>query len=237
MSWKGRRRFYKKCTVAALAQADAFELLLDGKAISTPSFNRLLVPSKPLALALAHEWNAQKSVIEPAAMPLMTLTCSAIDTMSFRREAVVEELMRFLQTDTLCYHQEDEVKLLMKQREKWRPLLDWVDAEFGALDISTDMQSTQHPEETVAAIQQALEGLSGFELTAVESLTQGCKSVIIAMAIHRRVISSQEAIEAARVEEEHQIEEWGLVEGGHDVDRQNLAVQVAAASTMLWLVN
>ena len=237
VTWKGRRRFYESASIEACDHPGAFRVLLDGKPISTPSANRLLVPSKALASALAHEWNAQKSTIEPSAMPLMTLTCSAIDTMSVRRDAVVEELMRFLQTDTLCYYRYDEPKLLLRQRESWTPLLDWANGAFGALDVAADMQPTQHPEETVSSIKAFLEDRSGFELTAIESLTQGCKSLVVALAMSQRVITPQEAIEAARVEEEHQIEEWGLVEGGHDVDRQNLAVQVAAASTMLWLVN
>jgi ATP synthase F1 complex assembly factor 2 len=38
------------------------------------------------------------------------------------------------------------------------------------------------------------------------------------------------ASEAARVEEEFNIECWGLVEGGHDYDRLNCSIQMHAAS-------
>jgi ATP synthase F1 complex assembly factor 2 len=38
------------------------------------------------------------------------------------------------------------------------------------------------------------------------------------------------AVEAARVEEEFNIECWGLVEGGHDYDRLNCSIQMHAAS-------
>jgi hypothetical protein len=31
------------------------------------------------------------------------------------------------------------------------------------------------------------------------------------------------------MEEEHQLEQWGLVEGGHDMDRLNNATSLAAA--------
>ena len=38
------------------------------------------------------------------------------------------------------------------------------------------------------------------------------------------------AVEAARIEEEFNIECWGLVEGGHDYDRLNCSIQMHAAS-------
>mmetsp|Transcript_3793 Transcript_3793/g.5141 ORF Transcript_3793/g.5141 Transcript_3793/m.5141 type:complete len:81 (+) Transcript_3793:1-243(+) len=37
------------------------------------------------------------------------------------------------------------------------------------------------------------------------------------------------AVEASRVEEEFQIECWGLVEGGHDYDRLNCSIQIHSA--------
>ena len=41
--------------------------------------------------------------------------------------------------------------------------------------------------------------------------------------------------EMARTEEEYQIKLWGMVEGGHDVDRAHIRVQLASASSFLWL--
>jgi len=38
---------------------------------------------------------------------------------------------------------------------------------------------------------------------------------------------------ASRVEEEFQIENWGLVEGGHDYDRLNCSIQIHAATCLL----
>jgi ATP synthase F1 complex assembly factor 2 len=45
------------------------------------------------------------------------------------------------------------------------------------------------------------------------------------------------AVNAARVEEEFNIECWGLVEGGHDYDRLNCSVQMVAASFMVRTVS
>ena len=62
------------------------------------------------------------------------------------------------------------------------------------------------------------------------------KSVVISLALLHRFIDMDQAVAAARVDEEYNIDMWGLVEGGHDVDRANVSVQVATASTLLWLL-
>lgn len=43
-------------------------------------------------------------------------------------------------------------------------------------------------------------------------------------------------MEISRVEEEFQIGRWGLVEGGHDLDRVNCRVNLSSASFLLWLL-
>jgi hypothetical protein len=43
-----------------------------------------------------------------------------------------------------------------------------------------------------------------------------------------------QAFEAARVEEGFNIEQWGLVEGGHDLDISSTRLMLSAASTLLW---
>lgn len=46
----------------------------------------------------------------------------------------------------------------------------------------------------------------------------------------------EQAMAAARAEEDHQIEQWGLVEGGHDVDIADLRVRVSAPSLFVRLL-
>lgn len=61
------------------------------------------------------------------------------------------------------------------------------------------------------------------------------QSLITAVALLKRHITAKDAMELSRLEEEFQIGRWGLVEGGHDLDRVNCAVNLSSASTMLWL--
>lgn len=60
---------------------------------------------------------------------------------------------------------------------------------------------------------------------------------MLALGVLDGRITADEAYRASRVEEEFQIDEWGLVEGGHDVDRAYLRVQAHACGTFLSLLD
>jgi ATP synthase F1 complex assembly factor 2 len=42
------------------------------------------------------------------------------------------------------------------------------------------------------------------------------------------IVTPESALKLARLEENYQMEEWGLVEGGHDIDEADYAVRVTA---------
>jgi ATP synthase mitochondrial F1 complex assembly factor 2 len=71
--------------------------------------------------------------------------------------------------------------------------------------------------------------LDAWHLTAMHAVAAEAKSFWIAWGALEGKLSVQEALQAARVEEEFQIENWGLVEGGHDYDRLNASIQIHSA--------
>ena len=80
-------------------------------------------------------------------------------------------------------------------------------------------------------------GLDSWELTATEQLAASCKSVCIALAAVKGELGLQAVLEAARLEEEHQIQQWGLVEGGHDIDQSDIRVRVSAPLVFMQLLS
>ena len=78
--------------------------------------------------------------------------------------------------------------------------------------------------------------MDDWRLSALESLTATCRSLVIALAAASGRISPEAALIAARVEEEYQAEVWGMVEGGHDVDRADHRARIAGAVAFLRLL-
>ena len=61
--------------------------------------------------------------------------------------------------------------------------------------------------------------------------------MIIGMATASGRLGVEEALQAARLEEDQQIAEWGLVEGGHDIDIADIRVRVASPSLFVRLLD
>ena len=77
---------------------------------------------------------------------------------------------------------------------------------------------------------------SAWEQVALLSVTQTCKSLVLALALLHSRLSPREAARLSRLEEETQVDEWGRVEGSHDVDRVFTGQAVGAAGVLLQLL-
>lgn len=203
------KRFYTQAT--AEERDGLFVLLLDGRQARTPGRAPLGVPDAGIAAALAQEWNAQETVINPATMPLTRMVNSIIDGVSQSREAVTDEIVRYAGSDLLCYRADAPERLVQSQRKHWDPVLDWARQELGARFIlSEGVMFVQQPEESVMAIRRAVTAQpSHFTVGALHVLTTMGGSVLLALALGYQNLDLDSAWAAAHVDEDVQMEIWG----------------------------
>merc|ERR1719416_64266 len=228
-----------------------YGVALDGRLVKTPLGQTLSIPSAEIAAAIALEWDAQKSILNPSQMPCMTLACTALDQTASSPHKVVLECLSYLSHDTSCFHAdplEDRV-LHRKQTEAWGGLHTFITNKFKAEPAiaigSTDglMLSRRgglpHPDTLKHNIESYLTNdLNAWQLTACRSIITEAKSCLIGLAHAKKFWNDREdhaekVVNACRVEEEFQIEVWGCVEGQHDYDRLNCRIQVLSASLFL----
>ncbi|VDD83814.1 unnamed protein product [Mesocestoides corti] len=108
-----------------------FGILLDKSRLRTPGGNVFCVPHEGLAFAVAHEWESQVDVIEKYTMPLTTLCYHVIDNPTERsKEAIVQGIMEFADTDTICFRVESPEELLSEQNSEWDPVLDFIEKKY-----------------------------------------------------------------------------------------------------------
>jgi ATP synthase F1 complex assembly factor 2 len=230
-----------------------FTVTLDGRTLKTPLGKILAIPNANLAHAVAAEWSTATS-IQPSLMPFMTLCCTAIDQIARQPETYRQQIMRFLQTDTICYWAdptEDRV-LFKKQQKAWKKLHNWIQQSFtknlASIQSRTPAQAVGHPEGVIMAAQAnglphpeplvtacqnwIAHGFDAWHLAVFFRMACEAKSFFVAAALITGYFDPEHAIRAARVEEEFQIENWGFVEGQHDYDRINANVQITSAALM-----
>ncbi|KAI0811144.1 hypothetical protein BC629DRAFT_1280920 [Irpex lacteus] len=231
------KRFWK--TVGVEQRGETLAITLDKRPLKTPSGNPLLVPkNKPVAATLiAAEWENQDTLLKQHSLPVTSLASRAID--AFQDEAtraeVQSQLLKYLETDTICFHSSEPESLVSLQKTHWLPLLDWANATF-RVEISTATDSfliPPHPESTIKKFDEVLSKFDPWEMAAMERATYSSKSFLIGLALTLRHITAEEASLASHVEVNSQIEKWGEVEDSHDVDYHDIRRQLASAACLL----
>lgn len=181
----------------------------DNMPLATPAKKPLAVPTQALADAIAEEWKARKA-FNAAAMPLTSLAYTAIDRIEEERDNIVEVLLAYVDTDTLCYRASGSKTLQERQKKEWDPILAWAGGRCSALwQTTTGVMPLTQPEPLHHALRAYLEGLSSMRLAACLLLTSLYSSLALAMAVMENRLPAETAFALSRLEETFQAEEWG----------------------------
>ena len=199
------KRFYK-----SVAVTDQLGIALDGRHVKTPLKAALVLPTRPLAEAVAAEWDAQVDVINPHAMPLTKLANTANDRATTEKSKIAAEILEFAGSDMVCYRAESPAGLVKHQTTHWDPIIAWAKADL-KVDFAT-VNTITHRRQSPAAL-QALEAhitsLDPFSFVAVHNLSTLTGSALLAAMTAAGKIPADAAWLAANVDEDWQIETWG----------------------------
>ena len=211
------KRFYK--LVSTSQEAEGWAIHLDGKPVKTPMKTALLVPNEALAGEVMQEWAAQEEQIDPDTMPLTQILSTQIDRVSLQREAMSAEILKFLDTDLLCYRapKDQPVGQAEKQAESWEPWLDWFDQRFGMkLEITSDLIALKQPSAAHDAVKETVEALDDERFTALQLCVPLAGSLVLGLAFIERAITPHELYAAVRVEERFKDEIYDAEKYGRD---------------------
>lgn len=201
-------RFYKQATIE---QCDGgFAVLLDGRKLTTPKRNVLLMPNSDSAQIIADEWNSQPKLLDANLMPITRLMNVVLDKAADVRAEMVAEIQKYASTDLLCYMVSSPAPIVKKQDELWQPVLDWVKSEHGLeFVIILDSLETAQTNETLEKIGDIANGMDDLYLTTFIFMTQVLGSAILALALLKGTLDAETAFKAIRIEEDHNATIWG----------------------------
>jgi chaperone required for assembly of F1-ATPase len=219
------RRFYKEVTLGEVRGVEVrggelrereipggWQVLLDGRGIKTVGGAAQVAPARTIGEALAAEWRRQGEKIDPASLPLRDIADYAIDVVAGDPTKVIDTLVSYAETDTLCYRAHPDEPLHAHQQAVWEPLLTRFEADHGiALVRVSGILHRPQPPEALAALRARLLTFDPFTLAGVETMTTLAASLVIALA----ALDAQGEEEplalwrAVCLEEEWQADLWG----------------------------
>ncbi|MBX7514576.1 molecular chaperone [Qipengyuania sp. GH38] len=205
------KRFYKDVSVA---ETDlGWTVHLDGRPIKTQAGQPQVLPSEAMAEMLAAEWRAQGEKIDPASFRFRDMADYALDVVARDAEAVIEKLVGYAETDTLCYRADPEEPLYRRQQEVWEPILAAMEAREGVtLHRVSGIVHKAQPASSLDTLRQRLAALGPFHLAALEQLTSLAASLCVGLEALEEAADGDGLWAAASLEEEWQADLWGREE-------------------------
>lgn len=202
------RRSYTRATV--VSQGEGFGIALDDRPVRTPAGRPLVVTVRPLAEAMAAEWAVQADAIRPDSMPLTQLANTAIDRVAPNRAAIVAELVRYGQTDLVCYRAEATHDLVERQERLWQPIVDWASVNLGAeMVVTSGVVPVPQPDASLAILEKVIETYDDMRLTALQSTVSATGSLLLGLALIEGELGAEEVYVASQLDELFQSELWG----------------------------
>jgi chaperone required for assembly of F1-ATPase len=203
------KRFYAEATAAA--RGSGYAVHLDGRPVRTPGKLVLVLPSAAMAEAIASEWAAQGTLIDPMTMPLTRLANSVRDQVDGREDAVRADIVKYAGSDLLCYRADGPEGLVVAQADAWDPVLAWAREALGAeFAVCQGLMPVAQSAASRAAIEAAVAPLEGFRLAAAHVMTTLLGSVVLALATLHGHLPPESAWLAAHVDDDWQAAKWGV---------------------------
>lgn len=230
------KRFYKLVSVVRSAQG--YEIHLDGRPVKTPAKSAFYAPNEKLADLVMQEWAAQEESIKPDHMPLTQLISTKLDHIAAERPAMSEMVLKYLNTDMICYLSDDPEGLIAAEDRVWTPHREWFADRFGtALETTTGLVALTQPEAAHMAVKTYVEALDDDRFTLLQLVTSLSGSLILALAFVEGQIDAQGIYDCARVQEQFKAKIYDEAKYGPDPAQEKkdaaMMVDLRAAQTYL----
>ncbi len=207
-------RFYKQ--VMSENHDGIYRIVLDGRAVKTKSGAFVETPYERAAQILVQEWEAQSDQIDPDTMPFTQILNTKIDRIAHERAQIHASIMKYLDTDLICYYTDRPETLLALQKQKWGKWEEWFNAEFGvALRNTQSLEALKQDADIHQKLDAYIASLDDDHFTMVQLITSISGSIILAVAMVKGGASAEDIFDACFVEEHfkdtiYDVEKYGL---------------------------
>ena len=211
----GPKRFYKDVSIKK--QGDVFAVFLDGKSVKTPNKNELLASNEALAGLVAAEWEEQEEFIDPHQMPITQILNTRIDKTPHERDIMTEQVLKFFDTDLICYYTDAPQDVLAMQKSAWNDAHLWFAQKSGeALLTTQDLAALKQSEKSHTFIIAYIDSLDLECFTILQMTVPLCGSLVLASAFCDGALDSDVLMKACFVEEDHKAILYNEAEHGGD---------------------
>ncbi len=194
------KRFYKLVSVEK--GDNGYNILLDGRAVKTKSKANLSCLNEDIANQVMQEWAEQGENIIPDSMPFTQIESTRIDRVSVERNAMSANILKYLDTDLICYIAASPEELIAEQERKWAPWRKWFDEKFKCtLKTTSALAAIKQDPRAHEAVAQYTNGLDDAHFTILQIVAPLSGSLILGLSFVEGASTADDVLAASYVEE------------------------------------
>ncbi|MGH1456697.1 MAG: ATP12 family protein [Alphaproteobacteria bacterium] len=226
------KRFYKLVSVEK--SDNGYHILLDGRAVKTKSKAHLSCLNKDIANEVMQEWAQQGAQIIPDSMPFTQIESTRIDRVSAERQAMSANVLKYLDTDLICYVAASPEELVEEQNKKWALWRTWFGDKFKCkLDTTTGLAALKQDARAHKAAAEYTEKLDDARFTILQIVTPLSGSLILGLSFIDGASNADDIFAASYVEEHFKDTLYDAQKYGRDPlleKQQNAAIKDLTAA-------
>tara|TARA_Y100001970_G_scaffold287284_1_gene411581 strand:- start:532 stop:1230 length:699 start_codon:yes stop_codon:yes gene_type:complete len=199
------------------SQKGKYLLNINNKSLKTPDGNIIELPSMKLAKILLKDYESSFKSRSLNIVRPIKITNTAIDKIKPNNIFYINEITENLNNDMICYFANSPVELVDLQNKEWLPLINYMESSYNIeLIYTSKLFSINQKPDSLLKLKNILNEINIFKLSAIYTLSQITKSIIISLALVNNKISAKKAFENSNLEELYQISKWGKDEEAFD---------------------
>lgn len=209
------KRFYKD--VQVVETASGYEIHLDGRPVKTSNKKPVITKFKTVAEEMKAEWQAQEEKIVPDTMPMTQIITTQIDRGHDSRHKLTETLLKYVDTDLICYGVEKPEQLRDEQEKQWMKWREWAAEQYDVkIDTTHALHAIKQDQKLHEGISKTLNGLCDDRFAIVQTVAPITGSVILTLAFVEGKAITDDLMNAIFVEENYKEKLYNAEKYGND---------------------
>jgi chaperone required for assembly of F1-ATPase len=143
-------------------------------------------------------------------MRLTAIASIAIDLADHRRNALIEELVGYGDTDLVCYRAGGIPELEVEQEALLGPVIVHAKERYGLeLQVTTGLMPISQPKRNAEIYSTVLGALGAWRLAVTATAAKALGSLIFSLMLLEGAIDAEEAFRLSHLEETYETRKWG----------------------------
>jgi len=203
------KKFWKKIEIRQSSSKN-FYLLLDNKKLTTPMKKELVLPSEILVNEVLREWDQNSDNINIDDLVFYGVLSTAIDKVNLEKDAYVNDIIDFIDTDLICYRAESPNDLIALQNKSWNPILLLIEKYIDVkIKVFKGIMPSNQDQKVHTEIKKLISNLSDVQISVLHRITNLIGSIFLSLCILKKDLLKEDAFECSFLDELWQAKNWG----------------------------